>query len=140
MIPVTLDASVLCKWFLKGAGDDEDHIAQADALAHAVGDGRVELIEPPHWLAEVVAVLVRRRPHAAAAALRHLTALAPRELRSARTYRTAARLATESGAHLFDTLYHAVALEVRGTLVTADLRYLRMAPAGRVVALADWPP
>ena len=55
-------------------------------------------------------------------------------------YQRATRLAVELNQHLFDTLYHAVALESAGcTLVTADLRYLRKAGAhGRIVALERW--
>jgi len=52
----------------------------------------------------------------------------------------ATRLAVESGQHLFDTLYHAVALESEAaTLITADERYRRKAQGyGRIVALARW--
>jgi hypothetical protein len=41
--------------------------------------------------------------------------------------------------HLFDTLYHAVALETPdATLITADERYLATgAPMGRVIRLTD---
>jgi len=48
-----------------------------------------------------------------------------------------ARLAVELNQHVFDTLYHAVALESAGcTLITGDLRYLRKAsPYGRIAAL-----
>ena len=43
-------------------------------------------------------------------------------------YRTACRLAHELQHHLFDTLYHAVALETEAAvLVTADSRYWRKA-------------
>ena len=41
-------------------------------------------------------------------------------------YLEATRLSAESGQHVFDTLYHAVALRRRGaSLVTADERYYR---------------
>jgi predicted nucleic acid-binding protein len=52
----------------------------------------------------------------------------------------ATRLAVESGQPLFDTLYHAVALESEAaTLITADERYRRKAQGyGRIVALARW--
>jgi predicted nucleic acid-binding protein len=49
-------------------------------------------------------------------------------------------LATELKQHLFDTYYHAVALETPDcVLVTADEHYLRVARAkGRIVSLTDW--
>ena len=48
-------------------------------------------------------------------------------------------LAIETGHHLFDTLYHAVALECEGgRLVTADIRYLHKGErCGGVLALGD---
>jgi hypothetical protein len=47
------------------------------------------------------------------------------------------RIAVETGQHVFDTLFHAVALEARrGVLVTADARYVRAAAhLGRLRAL-----
>jgi predicted nucleic acid-binding protein len=55
-------------------------------------------------------------------------------------YLEAARLSAESGQHVFDTLYHAVALRRHGaSLVTADERYYRHARrAGRVLLLQDF--
>jgi predicted nucleic acid-binding protein len=52
----------------------------------------------------------------------------------------ATALAIETDHHLFDTLYHAVALEHDdAVLVTADDRYRRKAERyGMIVALADW--
>jgi hypothetical protein len=49
-------------------------------------------------------------------------------------------LAIETGQHVFDTLYHAVALERDdATLITADDRYRRKAEnQGRIAALRDW--
>jgi len=54
-------------------------------------------------------------------------------------YERAARLAADTGQHLFDTLYHAVALSRPGaSLVTADERYYRAArDAGRLIRLID---
>jgi len=47
---------------------------------------------------------------------------------SAETYRTAIERASQLGEHLFDTLYHAVALETPAApLVTADRRYYEKA-------------
>ena len=52
----------------------------------------------------------------------------------------ATALAIETDHHLFDTLYHAVALEHHdAVLVTADDRYRRKAERyGMIAALADW--
>jgi len=52
----------------------------------------------------------------------------------------ACRLAIDLRQHLFDTLYHAVALETPGaTLITADDKYFAAAASlGQIVKLADW--
>jgi predicted nucleic acid-binding protein len=48
-------------------------------------------------------------------------------------------LAIDLGHHLFDTLYHAVALESEACLVTADDRYHRKAEAlPGIRHLRDW--
>ena len=54
--------------------------------------------------------------------------------------RRATSLAIETNHHLFDALYHAVALEHEDALlVTADDRYYRKAERyGRIAALRDW--
>jgi predicted nucleic acid-binding protein len=54
--------------------------------------------------------------------------------------RRATALAIETEHHLFDTLYHAVALEHEdATFITADDRYLEKSGRyGRIVALRDW--
>ena len=57
-----------------------------------------------------------------------------------KVYERAVRLAAETNQHVFDTLYHAVALaRPDAELVTADERYYRAASrAGRLVRLADF--
>ena len=62
-------------------------------------------------------------------------------LDSVELYQRASRLAKSLDQHLFDTLYHAVALETPGAmLVTADERYYRKAAsAGAIALLSQWP-
>lgn len=134
-----LDGSVIVKWLLRSP-DDEPHTAEALALMDAVAAGQVEVLQPPHWLAEVAAVMARLSPATLAADIPDLYALDFEVAESLTIYRHAARLAIDLNQHLFDTLYHAVALEPAGhTLVTADDRYLRKARAvGRIVSLESW--
>ena len=63
-------------------------------------------------------------------------------IEKAETYATALELSIRHQHHLFDTLYHAVALHVTGaSLVTADRRYYEKAGAeGCIIHLADWAP
>ena len=54
-------------------------------------------------------------------------------------YRRAAEISTALNHHLFDTLYHAVALEEGATLVTADEAYFTKAKGlGAIERLADF--
>jgi predicted nucleic acid-binding protein len=54
-------------------------------------------------------------------------------------YRRAAELSATLKHHLFDTLYHAVALEEGATLITADETYFNKAKSvGGIVQLADF--
>jgi hypothetical protein len=68
-----------------------------------------------------------------------LCALGAQTIDTTENYVRAARLATRLSQHLFDTLYHAAALDVPGcVLVTADTRYLAKARRiGRITSLAD---
>lgn len=134
-----IDASVIVKWLLHDAGR-EPHTAPALSLMEAVADGEVEVVQPPHWLAEVAAVMARVSPDTFMTDIDDLFALDFDVANSLSIDRRAARLAVELDQHLFDTLYHAVALELGSCmLITADARYLRKAhPQGRIEALERW--
>jgi predicted nucleic acid-binding protein len=134
-----LDASVIVKWLLRDA-DRESHTVEALALMSAVADGRVDVLQPPHWLAEVAAVMARLSPATRAKDIPDLYALDFDMADSLAIYERATDLAVALNQHVFDTLYHAVALESPACmLVTADERYLRKAkPRGRIVGLDHW--
>jgi len=135
---LTLDASVVCKWYLDPSV--EPAWDQARAVGMALDEGQAELIQPPHWLAEVVAVVARVAAVSSPRVIEDLWLINAPVLESPGVYRRAARIAIETGAHLFDALYHAVALETPGcTLVTADERYWKAARSyGRIALLGDW--
>jgi hypothetical protein len=74
-----------------------------------------------HFIAEVAAVLARIKPTEAQSDLLDLIAIARRTVDSPEVYATAVTLATQLNHPLFDTLYHALALETPGAMfVTAD--------------------
>ncbi len=135
---VVVDASIVVKWILPDS-EREAPTAKALALLRAIRAGDVEPLQPPHWLAEVAAVLARLRPEIAESTLDLLDALELPVAADLAIHRRAARLAAELGHHLFDTLYHAVALERDALLITADSRYHRKAlRLGSIVGLAGW--
>jgi len=136
------DASVAVKWFIAGAGknEGEDHLDQARELLRASWRGEVDFLQPPHFLAEVAAVLARLKPGAAREDIRDLTQMDIHYAPATAAWATAIDLAVRLQHHLFDTLYHALALETPGAvLVTADRRYYDKArEIGRLVWLGDF--
>jgi predicted nucleic acid-binding protein len=136
---IVVDASVAIKWLLPDRAGEADS-DRALALLSGVREGTVDLIQPPHWLAEVAAVLVRLSPQTVEDDVSDLYALEIPVLDTPGMYLTACELARSLGHHLFDTLYHAAALEVEATsLVTADEHYYRKASArGSIVLLSDF--
>lgn len=117
----------------------ESDVAEALHVLDGVERAQLFPVQPPHWLAETAAVLARRLPDEAEWLVQHLVNMNLQVVDTPSTYQRAVRLAVFSGAHLFDTLYHAVALETSGTLITADERYLHIvADVGRVTSLEDF--
>jgi predicted nucleic acid-binding protein len=95
-----------------------------------------------HWLAETAAVLVRLSPETAAEDVADLYAMSLPVESGPEVYLVARDLAQSLNQHVFDTLYHAVALTLPNTvLVTADPRYERSARRpGAVMLLRDLSP
>lgn len=134
---LVIDASVAVKWVFPDPAV-EPHADRAVTLLERIRDGDVEVVQPSHWLLEVVAVVVRLRPAVAAPAIALLDALELRVWDDVAVLRRAAELADQLPHHLFDTLYHAVALEQDAILVTADVRYARKAAGlGHLSLLQD---
>ena len=135
---LVIDASVTLKWLLRDAPDEPD-VPIALAILTECGAGLHELLQPAHWLAEVMAVLARRAPTEISDGLKFLRRIRPRFEESDAVYERAAELSHRLKHHLFDTLYHAVALEHGATLITADERYFHVAKSeGSIQRLHDF--
>ena len=136
-----LDASVILKWLLEDPAREAD-TEKAFALIEAVVDGRLEILQPMHWLAEVAAVAARLTPQTAVRDVERLAALEFPTTDEPNVMRRATNLAIETKQHLFDTLYHAVALENDDAfLVTADDHYCtKVEGYGMISSLGNWRP
>lgn len=136
---IVVDASVTIKWLLKDTSN-EPNMVEALRLLHEVGIGKYVMIQPPHWLAEVVAVLARLQPSEISLALESLGELGGKVIvGNDDLYLRAAEFSHRLNHHLFDTLYHAVALENGAVLVTADERYFKVAKdEGAIQLLKDF--
>jgi predicted nucleic acid-binding protein len=138
-VTIVLDASVILKWLLEDPAKEPD-TEKALALIDAVVHGKLEILQPVHWLIEVAAVAARLTPQTAVQDVELLSAMQFPTSDDPNVLLRATELALETGHHVFDTLYHAVALEHDdAVLVTADDRYRRKAERyGMIAALADW--
>ncbi len=136
---VVIDASVILKWLLEDPVREPD-TEKASALVESVVRGRLEVLQTVHGLAEVASVAARLAPRTAVRDDEMLAALEFPTTDDPNVMRRATSLAIETGHHLFDTLYHAVALEHEDALlVTADDRYYGKAGRyGTIAALRDW--
>jgi len=136
---LAVDASVALKWVFPNR-DGEAHVGQALAVLEHIRQGRVSVLQPPHWLAEVAAVVSRLEPRRAHEVINLLHAMEFPVSDGVEVYQRACELAVALRQHVFDTLYHAVALSrPDGVLLTADEQYYRRAVgAGRVTLLRDY--
>jgi predicted nucleic acid-binding protein len=134
-----VDATVAVKWALPGQ-EDETHQAQALALLQEIRQGNCQVLQPPHWLAEVGAVLTRLAPEHSLGLFQALLAMELPMTTEWTVYEQACRLAVDLQHHLFDTLYHAVALHSSDTIfITADTQYFRKAVGlGQIIELKNF--
>jgi len=138
MIKLVVDASVAVKWFIRDS-TEENNVASAVDILVGIGKNSIEIIQPPHWIAEVTAVLARLQPDLSDDAIDLLDAMELPTRAESGVYKLASHLATELNHHLFDTLYHALALQDNATLITADHRYFRKSVnQGSICMLADF--
>ena len=136
-----LDASVIVKWLLP-ENPNEHNVSEALALLSALQNGTITVQQPCHWLAEIAAVGVRLKPDTIAddiADLQELGIVSVTEIQP--LWDIACSLSIRLNHHLFDTLYHAVALHSGALLITADEQYFRKAKdIGNITLLADYRP
>ena len=129
-----LDASVALKWFFADRAD-EPLVAPAIALLQLFQTGEDRFLCPPHFMAEMAAVLARESPDTANDSVNDLLAMTWETVADEVIYDRAIALAKTLDHHLFDTLYHAVALVHGATLVTADAKYFKK---GKTLGAIVW--
>ncbi|TWJ18975.1 type II toxin-antitoxin system VapC family toxin [Geobacter argillaceus] len=131
------DASVILKWVFdipEEAGRDA-----ALMLLDSWVAGECEFVLPSLWLYEVGNIIGRNIPGKAAEVMELLIEYRITEapVNSAIVSRTLA-IMSKCKVTFYDAVYHAIALERRGTLVTADAAYMKKAGKhGNAVLLSD---
>ncbi|MBT8342866.1 MAG: type II toxin-antitoxin system VapC family toxin [Desulfatitalea sp.] len=134
---IVADTSIVVKWVLPDR-DDEGHADKALRILELIRESRVAVHQPPHWLAETSAVIQRLSPETAMADIEDLCAINFDVIEAPEVYLKACELSSELKHHIFDTLYHAVALLMQDTvLVTADRKYFGKAESYGNIALLE---
>lgn len=103
-------------------------------------EGGCEFALPPLWSAEVGSLLARLDPQRAPELMEILLGFRFTEVpMTAELVRGAQQLMQQCGVDYYPALYHAVALQQGGTLITCDASYFRSARrAGGVLLLKDF--
>ena len=139
MKKIVLDASIIFKWLFVDAKQEDDVDAALDIL-YRIQKTEISLHQPVHWLAEVAAVASRLCPETAQQDIADLYEMELGCVNGTEIYLTASELSVKLNHHLFDTLYHAVALHLDDTsLITADRKYYQKAKhLGSIRLLSEW--
>jgi predicted nucleic acid-binding protein len=123
---VAADASVALKWIFHDAPGETD-VARALSLLDGVQKGAIDLVQPEHWIIEIAQVSVLKAPERAKVLMDDVRALPFELIHSWDILDKAMGLSARLKHHLFDVLYHAIALEHNAVFVTADDRYFAKA-------------
>ncbi len=135
---VVIDASVAIKWFIPDNEAEEDS-DKAIQILKAIQKSRLNPVQPVHWQAEVIAVLSRIQLQECQRSIQLLDILEFSVSDSLETYLKASKIAVQLNHHLFDTLYHAVAIINQATLITADKKYYQKSKKlGNIVLLSEY--
>jgi predicted nucleic acid-binding protein len=119
---IVVDASVVIARLFHDEPNEPDG-KRALAIFMALDNGAIELVQPPHWLVEAAAVCAKRAPNRAPGLFDLLSQYEIKIADEPRIYSRAIDLAIRHKVHVFDAMYHAVAMETAAILVTADQRY-----------------
>jgi predicted nucleic acid-binding protein len=132
------DASVILKWVFNTPQE-----ADADAallLLNSWTNGECELVLPSLWIYEVGNIIGRNVPDKAAEFMKMLIEYRMEEAPvTVLIAQRALSIMADCSVTFYDAVYHAVALERQGTLVTADKAYLKKAgKLGCAILLAEF--
>ena len=121
---VVPDASVILKWVLQK--EEEPNFLAAFQILEAYQAERIDIRLPSLWRYETSNILVLKQPTFAEEAMKLLLAYDFPEEALHRDYCLAVIdfMKGIKGVSFYDAAYHVLALQVEGTYVTADARYV----------------
>jgi predicted nucleic acid-binding protein len=136
-VTIVPDASVILKWVLRSA--DENDNDQALGLLRLFRAGHCRVVLPSLWVYEVGNILGLKEPRLAPHLLARLIACGFEEKSGSELYSRTLMLMEKYGVSFYDASYHATALVAEGMLLTSDERYYRRAKtAGSICRLGSW--
>jgi len=132
------DASVILKWVFNTPKEADSDAALM--LLNSWVNGKCDLILPSLWLYEVGNIIGRNMPDKAAQFMKMLIDYRIEEAPvTALIAQRTLSIMTDCGVTFYDAVYHAIALELKGSLVTADAAYMKKAgKLGNAILLADF--
>ncbi len=123
---LVIDASVATKWVLPDMPGEHD-VRKAEAVLARLTSGSATAFQPAHWKSEVLAVVAHKARERMTGAFHLLCSVPISVSETVEAYEKAAELSSKLKHHLFDTMYHAIALLNGATFVTADDAYFAKA-------------
>ena len=140
MTLVVPDASLILKWVVPP--DNEPHVEHAFSLREAFFlRDEITLQVPALWYFEVGNTLARKFPLETQSQLHHLRHLGMTEMvMDDHWQETILALIRNHGVTFYDACYHALAILLGGTFITADEKYLnRVKGTSHILHLQNWP-
>ena len=132
------DASVLLKWAFHSP--EESDTDSAIALLDAWIEGKINIVLPKLWSFEVGNVLMLKKPDTASEIMEIFIGYSFMESEmSIALCKETFKLMQKYHVTFYDAAYHALAIENKGLLLTADETYCKkVKDAKHVARLSDW--
>ena len=133
-----IDASVIIKWALL----EIPNCDEALALRQDFFEEHIELIVPTHCFSEVGNILGRIKPDIAVSFMSFLfnSAIEERALSLNIVTLTFKLMEQYPGVTFYDAAYHALAIQEKGTFISADVKYVKKTRGeGHIMLLKDYP-
>lgn len=130
-----VDASVLIKWCFQ----KEDFANAALKLREDYAHSKVELVVPGHTFFEIVNVISLKSPGLALSFLSHLLALNVKEYYLNLSFSALALEIVKKcqGVAFYDAFYHALAISLGATFITADEKYFKKAKSFKGIMMLE---
>jgi len=134
---IVVDSTICVNWFAPARGKRES--AASLELLDYIHKKKVYVSQPSLWRAHAASMLLRKRRIDMRRVVAGLLEVEAREQNGPEVLRLATEIAVTLHADIFDTLYHAVAIDRGIELITANTDYVeRAGHLGHIQLLSNW--